>query len=476
MTAPVVVVGDVHLSPEHPDVADRFEAWLAGLAGRCAHLVLLGDVFEGWVSRRQAREPFVRRFLDRLAGLASAGTRLAFQGGNRDFAFDGAPGLPLDLWPDVVRTRWGTRTVLLTHGDLLCSADGRYQRMRKLLRSPVVDGVRAALPYAAATYLARGLRGLSEREVARKPYAAMGLDYAQVRGWLDAARRRRARRGPRPHGRPPPAAGRPVRDVLVLKDWDAGGGVVVVGRCGDRAACRRRSVTRGANRASTGTARPDRPHGTARPARRCTPTDAAIRVGPPRRPEGGPASRTLEWTLAPAAARTGEARPKRFGPRASRDLSSRPPHDTLRCPQVPRRAPLVVALDGPAGSGKSTVAKQLASALGWAHLDTGAMYRAVTWQAMQRGIPRRTGRRWPPWRRRRLIELDPATGRVTIDGDGRHGADPDPGGGRRGERRGGDRRGAARSCGSTSGRSPPGSGGSWPRAATWGPGSSRTPS
>lgn len=226
MTAPVVVVGDVHLSPDHPDVADRFEAWLAGLAGRCAHLVLLGDVFEGWVSRRQAREPFVRRFLDRLAGLASAGTRLAFQGGNRDFAFDGAPGLPLDLWPDVVRTRWGTRTVLLTHGDLLCSADGRYQRMRKLLRSPVVDGVRAALPYAAATYLARGLRGLSEREVARKPYAVMGLDYAQVRGWLDAAGADVLVAGHVHTGVHHRLPGAPVRDVLVLKDWDAGGGVV----------------------------------------------------------------------------------------------------------------------------------------------------------------------------------------------------------------------------------------------------------
>ena len=227
MTAPVVVVGDVHLSPEHADVADRFEAWLASLAGRCAHLVLLGDVFEGWVSRRQTREPFVRRFLDRLGALAASGTKLAFQGGNRDFAFDGAPGLALDVWPDVVRTRWGSRTVLLTHGDLLCSADGRYQRMRRLLRSPMVDGLRAALPYAAATYLARGLRGLSEREVARKPYAAMGIDYALARGWLDA------------HGAdvlvaghvhtgvhyrlPGPAA----REVLVLKDWDAGGGVVV---------------------------------------------------------------------------------------------------------------------------------------------------------------------------------------------------------------------------------------------------------
>ena len=39
----------------------------------------------------------------------------------------------------------------------------------------------------------------------------------------------------------------------------------------------------------------------------------------------------------------------------------------------------VVAVDGPSGSGKSTVSRRLAEALGAAYLDTGAMYRAVTW-------------------------------------------------------------------------------------------------
>ncbi len=46
--------------------------------------------------------------------------------------------------------------------------------------------------------------------------------------------------------------------------------------------------------------------------------------------------------------------------------------------------PLVVAVDGPGGSGKSTVARALARRLGARYLDTGAMYRAVTWLALQR--------------------------------------------------------------------------------------------
>jgi CMP/dCMP kinase len=47
---------------------------------------------------------------------------------------------------------------------------------------------------------------------------------------------------------------------------------------------------------------------------------------------------------------------------------------------------MVIAIDGPAGAGKSTVARRLAARLGFRYLDTGAMYRALTWLALERGI------------------------------------------------------------------------------------------
>lgn len=47
---------------------------------------------------------------------------------------------------------------------------------------------------------------------------------------------------------------------------------------------------------------------------------------------------------------------------------------------------MIVAIDGPAGAGKSTVTRLLASRLGFEFLDTGAMYRAVTWCALRRGL------------------------------------------------------------------------------------------
>ena len=48
--------------------------------------------------------------------------------------------------------------------------------------------------------------------------------------------------------------------------------------------------------------------------------------------------------------------------------------------------PLVIAIDGPSGSGKSSVSRAVALRLGVAYLDTGAMFRALTWWCVQRGV------------------------------------------------------------------------------------------
>jgi cytidylate kinase len=48
--------------------------------------------------------------------------------------------------------------------------------------------------------------------------------------------------------------------------------------------------------------------------------------------------------------------------------------------------PFIIAIDGPAGAGKSTVARRVAAELGFTYLDTGAMYRAVAWRALQQGV------------------------------------------------------------------------------------------
>jgi cytidylate kinase len=76
---------------------------------------------------------------------------------------------------------------------------------------------------------------------------------------------------------------------------------------------------------------------------------------------------------------------------------------------------MIVAIDGPAGAGKSTVARALAERLGFRYLDTGAMYRAVTWLAMQRGVDLSDARALADLARAEPVTFDEAD-RVWISG------------------------------------------------------------
>jgi len=74
----------------------------------------------------------------------------------------------------------------------------------------------------------------------------------------------------------------------------------------------------------------------------------------------------------------------------------------------------VIAIDGPAGSGKSTVGRRLAERLGLTYLDTGAMYRAVAFAAMRRGVDPADAD--PVAAVARDMDLVVADGTVTVDG------------------------------------------------------------
>ncbi len=76
---------------------------------------------------------------------------------------------------------------------------------------------------------------------------------------------------------------------------------------------------------------------------------------------------------------------------------------------------MIVAIDGPAGAGKSTVARRLAERLGFRYLDTGAMYRALTWLAMREGLPLGEGEPLGVLARTSPISFD-EVGRVSIGG------------------------------------------------------------
>jgi cytidylate kinase len=73
---------------------------------------------------------------------------------------------------------------------------------------------------------------------------------------------------------------------------------------------------------------------------------------------------------------------------------------------APGRA--IIAIDGPSGAGKGTVARAVAKALGYRHVDTGAMYRAVAWKALRERVPLHD--------EAQMVDLASHTKFVTVDG------------------------------------------------------------
>src|SRR5260221_13762867 len=80
---------------------------------------------------------------------------------------------------------------------------------------------------------------------------------------------------------------------------------------------------------------------------------------------------------------------------------------------------LIIAIDGPVGSGKSTVARRVAELLGYTHLDSGAMYRGVAWKALRDGVALDSPAQLAALADAVRIDLVPRDGklRVILDGE-----------------------------------------------------------
>jgi cytidylate kinase len=86
--------------------------------------------------------------------------------------------------------------------------------------------------------------------------------------------------------------------------------------------------------------------------------------------------------------------------------------------EPPVKDKLIIAIDGPVGSGKSTVARRVAEMLGYAHLDSGAMYRAVAWKALWDGVPLDSPERLATLADAARIDLVPRDGKLLVLLDG----------------------------------------------------------
>ncbi len=177
----VHLIADLHLGPERPDHAERLGRLLDGLEADRDRLYILGDLFEVWLGD-DAVPVCHAPVLERLATTTRRGIEIAIMHGNRDFligeAFCRRTGCR--LVDDPTSLEIAGRTVLLCHGDTLCTDDLAYQAYRRQVRDPRVQQAFLDLPVEERERVAAEHRRQSREQSADKQEMIMDVNEGAV--------------------------------------------------------------------------------------------------------------------------------------------------------------------------------------------------------------------------------------------------------------------------------------------------------
>ncbi len=221
----ILLISDLHLEEERPDITRAFLHFLATRAAQAEALYILGDFFEVWIGD-DAMTPFQESIACALRALSERGVRIYLMHGNRDFmlgqSFCHKAGCKLLADPSVVQLCG--EPVLLMHGDSLCTRDKGYMRLRRLLRNPLSLFVLRNLPLATRRKLARKLRNESRTQTRMKASDIIDVTPELIPGVLAEHRVRTLIHGHthRPATHDLVVDGQPAKRI-VLGDWDRQG-------------------------------------------------------------------------------------------------------------------------------------------------------------------------------------------------------------------------------------------------------------
>jgi UDP-2,3-diacylglucosamine hydrolase len=178
-------ISDLHLSDDHPELLDQFEAFIAQQATQAEALYILGDLFEAWIGD-DCKSAAADRVAEALHALSTRGTRIYFIHGNRDFLLGQqyADRCGMILLPDPSLIDCEGKKVLITHGDLLCTDDKNYQKLRRIVHTRWIQRLFLALPLSFRETLAKALRKESMKANPHKIAALMDTTPATVAAWF----------------------------------------------------------------------------------------------------------------------------------------------------------------------------------------------------------------------------------------------------------------------------------------------------
>jgi UDP-2,3-diacylglucosamine hydrolase len=187
---PALFIADLHLTDARPQTLNAFFGFLSGPARQAGSLFILGDLFEYWAGDDDIDSPLNQRVCTALRETGAAGTGIFFMTGNRDLlAGDGfTRAANLQLLADPTPVRFGAQTLLLSHGDALCTDDLAYQDFRRQARDPAWQASFLAQPLAARRAFIEKVRNHSETAKREKRTDIMDVNAEAVASLLRAHR------------------------------------------------------------------------------------------------------------------------------------------------------------------------------------------------------------------------------------------------------------------------------------------------
>jgi UDP-2,3-diacylglucosamine hydrolase len=169
----VLFISDLHLDGARPDITRQFLEFLDGEAASAQRLYILGDLFEAWIGDDDP-DPDKRRVIAGLKALTQRGLQCFVMHGNRDFML--GKRFCLDTGATLIND--GTvvdvfgRKVLLMHGDTLCTDDHSYQRLRRIVRNPLVQWILRSMSLTQRERLAARMRAGSKAHIEAADHAS----------------------------------------------------------------------------------------------------------------------------------------------------------------------------------------------------------------------------------------------------------------------------------------------------------------
>jgi UDP-2,3-diacylglucosamine hydrolase len=179
-------ISDLHLCDSRPHISQVFQQFLEKVAVKAQALYILGDLFEYWAGDDSIKTDSLQPNIYALHRLVQKGISVFFIHGNRDFliaeGFEKATGVKILPDPSLV-TLYG-KSVLLSHGDALCTDDIEYQKFRAEVRSEAWKTQFLSQPLAIRIAYIEQLREKSEQAKSTKNMQIMDVNACAVNDLL----------------------------------------------------------------------------------------------------------------------------------------------------------------------------------------------------------------------------------------------------------------------------------------------------